>query len=315
MEYAAAMVLAAGRGERMRPLSEVLPKPALPLVGGPVVASALGLAARAGARRIVVNTWHLAKLMENAVAAAAEPGVEVALSREESLMGTAGGLALARDRGLLGSRGPVLVINGDGISELDISHLFEHHTTRHDAVTLGLLPHPDPTRWSRVLVDTRGKVTAIRPPGEAGSEERCSVYPGVMAVSREALDALPPTPGETPDRLWFPALTSGKLGGAVISGTWREVGTPADYLAVITEQLAGESLIDPTAFVAPTAVIDASFIGRNARIGDRAVVRGSVAAEGAVVEFDAFVNRTVLLGPVRVSAATAVANEFLVGRP
>ena len=64
MRLAAAMVLAAGRGERMQPLSRVLPKPALPLLDQPVVASALRLATTVGTERLVVNTWHLADAME-----------------------------------------------------------------------------------------------------------------------------------------------------------------------------------------------------------------------------------------------------------
>ncbi len=307
------MVLAAGRGERMRPLSDVLPKPALPLTDGPVIASALQLAADAGADRIVVNTWHLGGLMEAAVAAATGTGVKVGLSPEDSLMGTAGGLALARDRGLLGTSGPVVVINGDGLLQLDLGPLFERHRTRRDAVTLGLLPHPDPTRWSRVVVDPEGTVTAIRAPGVVAPGEISSVYPGVMVVSRKALDALPSSPGETPDRLWFPALAAGTLGGVVISGWWREVGTAADYLAVVSEQLAGENLVHPTATVSPTAVIRASLIGRNVTIGDRTEIHGSVVAEGANVDAGCAVSTSVLLGSTRTEAGENVDTQFRVG--
>jgi len=307
------MVLAAGRGERMRPLSDVLPKPALPLTDGPVIASALQLASDAGVNRIVVNTWHLGGLMETAVTAATRADMTVAVSHENSLMGTAGGLALARDRGLLGTTGPVVVINGDGRLRLDLGPLFEHHWTRRDAVTLGLLPHPDPTRWSRVVVDPQGTVTAIRPPGAPELGEIPFVYPGVMVVSREALDGLPSFPGEIPARLWFPALAVAKLGGARISGEWREVGTAADYLAIVSEQLAGENAIHPTAAVAPTAVINASLIGRNVVIGDRAVICGSVVAEGATVGADSAVTSSVFLGSSRSFAGERVATEFRVG--
>ncbi len=309
---AAAMVLAAGRGERMRPLSDVLPKPALPLTDGPVVASALKLAAAAGVDRLVVNTWHLRRLMENAVVTATGPGMTVAISPEDALMGTAGGLALARDRGLLGTAGPVLVVNGDGILRLDLGPLFEHHRARRDAVTLGLLPHPDPGRWSRVVVDHKGRVAAIRPRGKAVSGETSFVYPGVMVVSREALDGLPSSPGETPDRLWFPALDTGRLGGALVAGEWREVGTAADYLAVVSEQLAGRNVIHPTAAVASTAVINASLIGRNAIIGDRAVIHGSVVAEGASVAADSVVTTSVFLGSSRSVVGEKVVTEVRV---
>lgn len=311
MGLGAAMVLAAGRGERMRPLSDVLPKPALPLIDGPVVTSALRLAARSGAARIVCNTWHLADLMTAAIADATDREVE--LSRETALMGTAGGLALARDRGLLGTDGAVLVINGDGISKLDITSLLEQHARRGDSVTLGLLPHPDPSRWSRVLVDDRGAVTAIRPPGDGQQGDQPRVYPGVMLVSREALDQLPSSTGEIPERLWFPALKIGALGGALISGSWREVGTAADYLAVFMEQLAGVSRIHPDADVAPSAVVDASFIGGNATIGDGAVVRRSVVIEGASIGAGSRVEQSVLLGRIKTAPGELTEDVFRVG--
>ncbi len=313
-DFGAAMVLAAGRGERMRPLSDVLPKPALPLADGPVIASALRLAAYAGVDRIVVNTWHLGRLMTSAVNDAAGPDLAVALSPENSLMGTAGGLALARDRGLLGSTGSVLVVNGDGILRLELGPFVNRHTSHGDAVTLALLPHPDPTRWSRVMVDSRGLVTAIRPRGGVRSDDASWVYPGVMAVTRDALNALPSTPGEIPDRLWFPALAAGRLGGAMVTGDWREIGTPDDYLTVIKHQLAGHSLIHPTAVVASTALITASFIGRDATIGDRAEVRGSVVAEGATVGADASIADSVLFGSARAATGENLTEEFRVGR-
>jgi mannose-1-phosphate guanylyltransferase len=309
----AVMVLAAGRGERMRPLSEAFPKPALPLVGGPVVRSALNLAERMGSDRIVVNTWHLGDRMAAAVDEAGGSRLGVVLSPEPALMGTAGGLALARDRGFLGTGGPVLVINGDGYHDLDLTRLLERHTLHRDAVTLALLPHPDPTRWSRVLIDPEERVIAIRRAGEVERNEECRHYPGVMVVSRKSLDALPSAPGEIPDRLWFPALETGQLGSATISGSWREVGTPADYLSVIMEQLSGGNCIHPTAEVARTAEIESSFIGRDARIRDRARVRHSVVVEGATVEADASVDRSVLLGSIRAGSAAAIDRDVRVG--
>lgn len=312
-EIAAVMVLAAGRGERMRPLSGVLPKPALPLVDGPVIGSALRLAERTGANRIVVNTWHLGDRMAAAVAEAGHSRMNVVLSPETSLMGTAGGLALARDRGVLKTAGPVLVVNGDGCHDLDLTRLVERHTVGGDAVTLGLLPHPDPTRWSRVLVGAEERVIAIRPAGKAEPHEDCRLYPGVMAVSRKSLDALPSGPGEIPERLWFPALETGSLGAATISGSWREVGTPADYHSVIMDQLAGGNRIHPTAEIDRTAEIENAYIGRGAKIRKRAQVRHSVVVEGAVVDTEASVDRSVLLGSVGVGAGCAIDGEVRVG--
>lgn len=304
------MVLAAGRGERMRPLSDAVPKPALPLVSEPVVASPLRLAAASGADRLVVNTWHLADAMAAAVAAVDLP-TEVAISREPELMGTAGGLVLARDRGLLGARGPVLVINGDGVLDLDLEPVIRRMAGSDDLVTLALLPHPDPQRWSRVVLDADGKVCRIVGSGRPNPDEVPLLYPGVMLVSRTALDGLEAGPGAVPERLWGPALASGRLGGVVVSGWWREIGTPTDYLGAVLDGLSGRVVIDRTATVDPTASIATALVGARAEIGRRATVRQSVVGAGASVGHDARVVRSVLLGGVSVHAGRPVVDCHL----
>lgn len=304
-----AMVLAAGRGVRMLPLTSVLPKPALPLPDDPLVASALQLAASAGACRIVVNVHHLAERMVEVVAAVTIDGVEIVVSREDELMGTAGGLAVARDRGLLGEAGPVLVINGDGCFGLDLRKLGDRHNAGDDLVTLALQPHPDPTRWSRVTLDASGGVEAIRRAGRPDPDEAPLLYPGVMAVAREALEVLSPTLSETPAALWQPALAARRLGGAVVTGDWREVGTPTDYLEVVLDQLAGASVVDPAAEVGRNAEVSASMVGRGAVVGDGTVIESSVVSDGAVIGEGARVTRSVLFGNVRVGPGEIVTDS------
>ena len=308
--FKTAMILAAGLGERMRPLTSVLPKPALPMPDGPVVASALRLAASAGATRVVVNVSHLAEQMAKAISDVTIDGVEIALSFEDELMGTAGGLAVARDRGLLGSEDSVLVINGDGALGLDLEGFADQHLARGDLVTLALLPHLDPERWSRVVLDVDERVIEIHPRGRPDPLEVPFLYPGVMAVHRDALDALPATPGAIPVALWSPAQKERRLGGLVVAGHWREVGTPTDYLEVMLLRLAGTTWIHPSAKISAGASIGNSFVGRSAIVSDRAVIADSVVAETAVVGKGAFVTRSVLLGAVEIAANENVVGEF-----
>ena len=307
--FAGVMVLAAGRGERMQPLSSVLPKPALPMPDGPVIASALKLAASIGAPRVVVNTCHLGAHMAEAVRQVDVDGIEVSISHEDELMGTAGGLALARDRGLLDRSGPVLVVNGDCALGLQLADFAALHFERRDVVTLALLPHLDPERWSRVVLDTHGTVSAIRPPGAPAPLEAPFLYPGVMAVQREALDDLLCNPGEIPAALWYPALATGKLGGVVVTGHWREVGTPADYLEVTLQRLGGTSAIDDRASVAADVTVTNSYVGRDAVVGAEAVIKDSIVAEGAVVGDRAVISHSVLFGVVEVPAGETVTDE------
>ena len=303
------MVFAAGRGERMQPLSSVLPKPALPLPDGPVIASALRLAAATGVGRVAVNVCHLAERMAEAVAEVAIDEVETVLSFEGELMGTAGGLALARDRGLLGESGSVLVMNGDCALGLDLIGFVEHHLANDNLVTLALLPHLDPIRWSRVVVDADGLVSAIHPPGYPDPLEVPLLYPGVMVVQREALDSLPAAPSEILTTLWSPARSKGRLGGRVVAGHWREVGTPTDYLDVMLDRLAGSKVVDASAKVGHAASIVSSYVGRDAVIGDGAIVEDSVIAEGAVIGDNARVQRSVLFGSVRVGDGEIVSDS------
>ncbi|MEJ2581092.1 MAG: sugar phosphate nucleotidyltransferase [Acidobacteriota bacterium] len=303
------MVLAAGRGVRMLPLTEVLPKPALPLPDGPVIASALRLAAAAGAERIVINLCHLAEEMAAVVADVSVPGVKIELSFEHQLMGTAGGLAKARDRGLLGDEGSILVINGDGVFGLDLRDLFDRHFGREDLVTLALLPHLDPARWSRISLGADGAVEAILPPGIADPNQASFLYPGVMAVRLEAIEALPLDPAEVPATLWKSANSARRFGGVVVAGHWREVGTPGDYREAVCAHLSGSTVVHPSAVVSPRARITNSLIGRGVSVMDNATVEDSVVAEGAVVRQGGLVRASVLLGATTVATGEAVVRD------
>lgn len=310
---ATAMILAAGRGRRMRPLSDVLPKPALPRPAGPVVRSAIDLAAAYGVGRIVANTWHLGEQMAAALASSIPTGIELVVSRENELMGGAGGLALARDVGLLAAADPLLVINGDGLLRLDLGAVFARHRSGSDDVTLALMPHLEPRRWTRVGVDGRGAVTAFSAPGEPLAGEVPLLYPGVMLVSRAALAGLPSGPGGIMDHLWRPALDRGRLGAVVVAGHWREVGTPADYLEAIIGRLADGPVIDPTAEIDPSAALGRAWIGPGASVGAHAVVGESIVTHGARVAAGARVFRSVLLGAVVTEPGATIAGEYQAG--
>ncbi len=305
-----AMIFAAGRGRRMQPLSDVVPKPALPVPGGPVVSWALRLVAHCGVPNAVLNSWWLAETMEETAAEALPPELNLHFSREENLMETAGGLALARDRGLLGSDGPILVINGDGILNLDLRDLFRRHQESKDLVTLGLLPHLGPERWSRVLLDRCRLVSAILPPGTPAADEVPLLYPGVMVIAREALDDLETTPSGVALALWAPARAQARLGGVLVSGHWREVGKPPDYLEAAMALLGDRNDVRPSARVAPSAVLNRSLIGPEVVIDQDVVISQSIISHGAVIGAGARVIRSVVLGNVRVEAGRTMTDEI-----
>lgn len=308
-----AMVLAAGRGERIRPLSDVLPKPALPLPEGPVVRWPLRLAKDAGATQIVVNTWHLAPAMKAAAEAMHPRGTSLAFSSEPELLGGAGGLAYARDSGLLGRDGPVLVVNGDCVMSLDLRPLIDRHVEHGDLATMALLPHLDPRRWARVCLDAKGRVTSIRSPGEPDTSEVPFLYSGVMIVSRRLLNEVPSGKGEIGERLWTPARAENRLGGAVVTGHWREVGDPQSYLDTVLALLGDRMVVEDGARVAKGARVKRSLIGRGSVVSRGASVRDSIVSHGAIVASGAELFRSVVVGPHRVAEEESVVESVRIG--
>jgi len=296
----------------MQPLSDVLPKPALPVPGGPVVSWGLRLVGRFGIRTVVLNSWWLAETMERNAAKAVPPNMDLRFSREEHLMETAGGLALARDRGLLGTDGPVLVVNGDGILNLDLESLFDRHKKTDDLVTLGLLPHLGPERWSRVLLDQDGLVSAILPPGLPEAGEVPLLYPGVMLIAREALESLETTPSGVASALWAPSRAQNRLGGVLVSGHWREVGTPAEYLDHTMALLGDRTDLHPSALVDRDAVLKHALVGPGVTIEQDVVIDQSIISHGARIGAGARIIRSVVLGDVQVSAGETVTDEVRV---
>ena len=178
-------------------------------------------------------------------------------------------------------------------------------------MTLALLPHPDPERWSQVVIDPSGHVSEIVAAGAAPVEGTSFLYPGVMVISRSALDSLPAAPGAVPDRLWWPSLEGGKLGGAVVSGKWHEVGTPADYLETVRRHLVGASRFHPSASVDPSADVSNSFVGCNTTIEPGSRIVGSVIAENAIVRRGACVENSVIIGAIDISRHRTVVDQFL----
>jgi len=273
------------------------------------------LAASVGIQRIVFNSWHLAPAMESTVSRLEIPGVNVSVSHETRLMGTAGGLALARHRGYLDDDGSVLVLNGDGVLNLDMPRLIDRHNDSDHLVTLGLLPHPDTSRWSRVLLDSEDRVRELYPPGAPEPGEVPHLYPGVMLVSRTGLDRLEVIPSGIGDRLWGPARAKGRLGGILVPGHWREVGTPEDYLETVLSQVSDEPEIHPTATIAKSAKVGRAMVGRVSVIGSESVVDESVVAEGATVGDGAHVTRSVILGSIVVEEGETVVGEYRAAPP
>lgn len=296
------MLLAAGRGDRMEPLSSLIAKSALEILGVPLLASGLRALERAGCRRIVVNTHRHADQVEHAARAVASATTEVIISAEPKLLGSGGGIAAARR--WFGPDG-VLVANGDVWADCDLAPLLA--AGNGDEIVLAVVPHPDPARWSSVVIAPDGTVEAIAPRG-AAFFGRGFLFTGFQRIGAEVVAALPAPPSEI-QPVWEALRRCGRLRAVVVEGTWREAGTPAAYRTLVLDLLGGASWAHDGASVEPSARISNAAVGAGCRVGAGAVVTGTIVTAGAGIGPGAVVSDSIVAGSVEVTAGAKLAGK------
>jgi NDP-sugar pyrophosphorylase family protein len=236
------MIVAAGLGTRLRPLTSLLPKPALPVRGLPLVAFQLALLARHGVREVAINVHALPEKLEEAAVRFCPPGVRLRFSRERELLGTGGGIARLAD--FLRESDPCLVVGGDMILDFDLSALVAWHRAGGHAVSLLLRADPRGSRFGTIGVDREGRVRRIASRFALGGEDRSGVYAWANVLSPRAFDTLPDRErfGHLDD--WWArdlARGAGDVRGLVADPAaclWEPVGTPSEYLAANLAPLA-----------------------------------------------------------------------------
>lgn len=217
------MLLAAGRGERMRPLTDTCPKPLLVVGGRPLIEWHLERLARAGIREVVINLSWLGEMIAESLGDGSRHGVSIAYSREPwPALETGGGIMQALP--LLGED-PFLLVNGDVFTDVDFTGL---RIAPGDLAHLVLVPNPEQHVRGDFWLGEGGRIVA-------GGGQRLT-YSGV-ALLRPAFFA-GATPGRFPLLPWLlKALEAGRLGGQRHDGTWLDIGTP-QRLAQLDAMLA-----------------------------------------------------------------------------
>jgi mannose-1-phosphate guanylyltransferase len=270
------MVLAAGLGTRLRPLTEQCAKPLVPVGDRPALAHVLDRLRAAGATRIVVNAHHHAAQVR-AFVDALGAGAGVSLSKETALLGTAGGIAHAAP--LLGE-GDVLVWNGDILADVDVAALVAAHQAPAEAT---LLVQPLPAGRGPVGLDAQGRVVRLRQDRFA-PEATGGDFLGIHVLGRRLRERLPESGGLVEDVL-VPALARGEEVRAVlVDAPWEDIGTVPAYLAANVAWLRARGLerwVGPGASVDPGVVLDASVVGAGAVVTGTGFVVRSVVWPGA----------------------------------
>jgi NDP-sugar pyrophosphorylase family protein len=269
----------------MRPLSELRPKPALPVRGLPLVAWPLAALARAGVREAILNLHHHPAAMREAAEAWTPPGLRLQFSEEPTLLGTGGGLR--RAAAFLRESDPSLVVAGDAIFDLDLPSLVAGHRARGDAATLVLRSDPRAAAFGTVGIDAEGRVRRMARRFDLGGETAAGVNISVYLFSAAALTTLPER--EVFNHL-FDWLAPRLAGGAddvrgILLGpdrcTWEPVGTPREYLAAnLWPPQVGYLDADARARAIGVRLEPDLVVGAGARLGRGAVLRRAVVWDG-----------------------------------
>jgi NDP-sugar pyrophosphorylase family protein len=181
-----ALLLTAGLGMRLRPLTLVRAKPALPVAGEPMVRRIIRWLARAGVSDVVLNLHHLPETITAAVGDGSDLGVRARYSWEQpQVLGTAGGPRQALD--IVGA-GRFLIVNGDTLTDVDLQPLIDAHATSGALVTMAVVPNMLPGRYSGLRVDGAGTVTGVEPKGSTTPSWH---FVGVQVAERDAFEELP----------------------------------------------------------------------------------------------------------------------------
>lgn len=319
-----AFVLCAGLGTRLRPLTDILPKPAVPVAGLPLIRYAFALAKGAGASRLVVNTHHLAESMASVAKESARVlELPLAVSHEPRIAGTGGALREARQQ--LQGDGTIVLMNGDILFDLDLTAALASHEKSGALATMVLMPMPAGASYATVETESSGQVRRIAKKFGPGGEALTSWhFTGVHLLDPAILDRVPLQHEVDVNREVYPPLmVEGAVRGYFVApeSYWNDLGAPERYLAanldVVERRLSlarfagldpfagmpqgSRQIIGHGALVHPTAQIrDGAILGEGVTVGAKAVVDRSVVWAGTQIEPEEFLRDSIAAGPVRI---------------
>lgn len=298
-----AIVLTAGLGTRLSPLTLVRAKPAVPVVGIPLVLRLLRWLADQGVQSVVLNLHHLPDTITRVVGQGDGTALQVRYSWEQTILGSAGGPRWALS--LLDRR--FFVINGDTLTDLDLSDLQQTHDRSNADITLATTDHPDSSRYGGVEVNKAGLAVRFCPAGMPSQH-----FVGVQLVESSVFQGLAEgTPAATIGGVYDLLLARGpgRIATHHIDGNFYDVGTPADYLAAsleISRQEGHDRL--PTGNrnrIHPTAVLTRTILWDEVVIGEHCQLTDCIVADGVTLPSHTIASRMVIIatpgGPLHVS--------------
>ena len=336
-----ALILVGGHGTRLRPVTLTLPKPVVPLVDRPFIRYMIDWLARHGVDDIVMACGFLPDGIRAVLGDGIAGGPRLRYVEEPEPRGTAGAIKFAAD--LLDDR--FLALNGDVLTDLDLTALMERHDSSGARATLALHPVADPTGYGLVRRAPDGEIREFLEKPEPDEIDTDEINAGAYVLEKEILDLVPEGRDVSIEREVFPRLVGDGLYSQRLEGYWMDIGTPERYLQacwdilgrnVETEpgskldedgvyvatdadvhegaRIAGPAYVESDAVVATGATIGArAVLGAGTSVGEGATITGSALHPACRIGPGASVTDSILAAGAIVEEGSVVPSGSIVG--
>lgn len=338
-----AMILAAGVGSRLDPLTRNIPKPMVPIVNKPVMEHIVEKLASCGFNDIMVNVHYLGEQIQEYFGDGSKWGVKIQYSVEDQLWGDAGSVKRCED---FFDEGTFMVVGGDDLADLDLKRILRFHQDKKALATISLSLVDDPSEYGIALLNDRGRITRFleKPKGEVIFSN--SANTGVYVFDRHILELIPKGKPYGFGHHLFPMLLEQKTRfyGYLTSSYWKDVGSLRQYQDAHSDALSGRVgiklphpevrkyvwmganvEIDPSAEIGYPVLIgnncriekgarllEYSILGDNCVLEEGAVVKQSILWNGATVMRNTILERCVVGEKCSVKSSAAVFDGVIV---
>jgi mannose-1-phosphate guanylyltransferase len=333
-----AVVLVGGEGTRLRPLTYSMPKQMLPIAELPMIERVLEQLARHGVSHAVLSLGYKPEVFVEHFSSGHWRDMSLTFAIEPpTLLDTAGAVAFAAREANISET--FIAVNGDVLTDLDVTALINFHRARNAEATIALTPVEDPSAFGVVPTDEQGQVEAFIEKPKREEAPTNLINAGTYVLEPSVLDAIPKNTRISIEREVFPALADKKTLFAMASDSyWLDTGTAQKYVQanidylrnlrplpplpaarllernwVLSDEKFGvgvsKSLISVGTAIAPDATVEQSIVGRGVRIDAGAVVRNSVLLDGCLVSERSLVEDSVVGGNAVVGAGAQM-DEF-----
>jgi mannose-1-phosphate guanylyltransferase len=334
-----AVILVGGEGTRLRPLTSTVPKPVVPLVDRPFIAYMLEWLGRHGVDDVVMSCGFLATAVRNVLGDGSQYGLRLRFIEEPEPRGTAGALKYAAD--LLDER--FLMLNGDVLTDLDLTAQIAQHESTGAVGTLALVPVADPTAYGLVRLHENHAVKEFVEKPSADQIDTKNISAGAYVLERSVLDLIPADRNVSIEREVWPQLVGNGLYGFAAEAYWLDIGTPERYLqgtfdilegnvaTAVAERLGDGYLsvgerVEAEGRIVPPALVDRGctiaagahvgslvVLGEGVSVGEGATIERSVVLNGAEIGARCVLRDCIVAAGVRVGEGSEISGGAVLG--